>query len=1033
MTRFGNPQELGEHRKRLLDARDPSKTTVTVCGGTGCSTFGSQELRDALEQEIAKAGLADRVHIRMVGCVGFCERGPIVVILPEGIFYQHVAVDDVAEVIRETVAGGRLIERLLYVDRTSGERIGHVADIPFFAKQTRVAFRNNGVIDPASIDDYVVQDGYAALAKALGGMSPESVIEEIKSSGLRGRGGAGFPTGRKWELARHAAGEPKYVICNRGLLEGDPHSTIEGLAICAYAIGATQGYIYVRSEFPGAIEHLTTALDQARAMGLLGASVLGSSFCFDIEIREGNGTFLCGEETAMLASIEGTRGMPRVRPPFPAERGLWGKPTVIDNVETLANVAPIILNGAEWFSAIGVEQCRGTKVFALTGKVHNTGLVEVAGGTTLRELVYTIGGGVPGGRKFKAAQIGGPSGGCVPARFLDTPIDYESLEEMGTIMGSGGVTVTDESTCMVEFARVFTDFIQSESCGKCVPCRLGTLRMLEMLTKITRGHGTREDLQKLKQLAANVQEASLCGLGRTGVNPVLSTVRYFEDEYLAHIDEGRCPAGVCEALSKAPCNNTCPAHVDTSSYVGLIANGRFAEALAVHRERNPFAVICGRTCHHPCEVRCRRSDVDEPISIRALKRFMADACEYVNEAPLPAKEKSVAVVGSGPAGLSCAYQLALSGYDVTVFEKLPVAGGMMTVGIPEYRLPKKLVTKEVDAIKALGVRIELSKALGTDFTIDGLFEQGHSAVFIAVGAHQGKQARIDNEDADGVIQGVDYLRSLVVGEPMLLGEKVAVIGGGDVALDAARSALRRGASQVTVVYRRSREEMPAHEWDIVEGEEEGLAYEYMTAPTGVRVANGKATALRCVRTELGERDESGRRSPVVIKGSDFELEVDSIILAIGQDVDASCISPEDGIEMESGKWFVADTQLMTTRAGVFAGGDGLTGPATLVEAIGAGQQAAFEIDRYLSGTSLREAELIAHEGRLVEEAPEEDVAEKRVPERALDPAERAKSENEVTLTMSETEAVGEARRCLRCDRERAENRAESEKERATTR
>ncbi len=817
---------------------------------------------------------------------------------------------------------------------------------------------------------------------------------------------------------------------DRSLLEGDPHSVIEGLSICAYAIGAEHGYVYVRAEYPVAVKHLGIALEQAREMGLVGEDILGSGFNFDITIKEGAGAFVCGEETALMASIEGKRGMPRLRPPFPAQSGLWGKPTNINNVETLANVGPIIVNGAAWYRSIGDEHCSGTKIFALAGKINNTGLVEVAGGTTLRELVYEIGGGIPNGRKFKAAQLGGPSGGCVPAQFLDLPINYESLKEIGAIMGSGGVIITDESTCMVEFARFFTDLVESESCGKCVPCRVGTRRMLEILTKITEGVGTHDDLAKLKQLALDVKEASLCGLGQTGPNPVLSTIRYFEDEYLAHIEEGRCPAGACEALAKAPCNNACPARIDTSSYVALIANGRFDEALGVHRERNPFAMICGRTCHHPCEVLCRRNDVDEPISIRALKRFMADENEYVNEKPSPPVGKKVAVVGSGPAGLSCAYQLALCGYDVTVFEKLPVAGGMMTVGIPEYRLPKKFVAKEVAAIEALGVKIEYGKALGTDFTIDSLMKGGYEAVFAGIGAHKGKAARIDNEDAAGVIQGVDYLRSLVVGDEIPLSEKVAVIGGGDVALDAARSALRHGAKQVTVVYRRGREEMPAHEWDIVEGEEEGILYEYMTAPTGVVVDGGRAKALRCVRTELGERDESGRRSPVVIEGSDFAIEIDNIILAIGQDVDVSCISEEDGVELEGGRWFKAGKDYMTNRPGVFVGGDGLTGPKTLVEAVGAGQKAAFEIDRYLSGVCLREAELIAREGRLVEKAPEEDVAERRVPERALDLAERKTSDVEVTLTMSAQEAIGEARRCLRCDRERAESRTEAEREKA---
>ncbi|RJQ50796.1 MAG: FAD-dependent oxidoreductase [Actinobacteria bacterium] len=1026
--------ELEKYRAKQKKSFHTDRPTVTVCGGTGCGAFGGHEVRAAFEEEIAKAGLAGKVDVRMTGCHGFCERGPIVVILPEHLFYQKMTLEDVPEVVRQTLVEGEIVERLLYRDPRTGEAVVHDREIPFYARQNRLVFRHNGHIDPTRIEDYVANDGYAALAKALGEMRPEQVIEEVKASGLKGRGGAGFSTGMKWQFARQAAGDDKYVICNadegdpgafmdRSLLEGDPHSVIEGLAICAYAIGSSHGYVYVRAEYPVAVKHLGIALDQARELGLLGKDILGSGFDFDITVKEGAGAFVCGEETALMASIEGKRGMPRLRPPFPAQSGLWGKPTNINNVETLANVAPIVSNGAAWYASIGDEHCAGTKIFALAGKINNTGLVEVAGGTTLRELVYEIGGGIPNGRTFKAAQLGGPSGGCVPSQFLDIPIDYESLKEIGAIMGSGGVIITDETTCMVEFARFFTDFVQSESCGKCVPCRVGTRRMLELLTKITKGDGTREDLAKLKELASDIKETSLCGLGQTGPNPVLSTIRYFEDEYLAHIDEGRCPAGACEALAKAPCNSACPASVDTSSYVALVASGRFDEALAVHRERNPFPAICGRVCHHPCEVRCRRNDVDEPISIRAIKRFMAESGKLANERPMAHKAKSVAVVGAGPAGLSCAYQLALSGYNVTVLEKLPVAGGMMRLGIPEYRLPKKLVAAEIDAILALGVKLECGRELGKDFTVESLLEGDFDAVFVAVGAHKGKPARIEGEDREGVIQGVDFLRAVALGEEVDLGKKVAVIGGGDVALDAARTALRHGAEEVSVVYRRSREEMPAHEWDIVEGEEEGVVYEYMTMPASILHADGRATGLRCFRTELGERDESGRRSPVVIEGSDFDIEADTIVLAIGQDVDVECV---DGCELD-GKRVSVDKRLMTSRKGVFAGGDGVTGPATLVAAIGAGQQAAFEIDRYLSGGSLRETELIAREGRLVERATEEDVERTRPAEKALDPEYRKTCDAEVVMTMSGPEAIGEARRCLRCDLERAESKVEAEK------
>ena len=526
---------------------------------TGCRAYGAKEIKGALEDEINTRGLGDRVEIISTGCHGFCARAPVMTIDPEDIFYQQVSSQDVPEIVSETLKKGKIVERLLYEDPSSGKRIVHSRDVPFYKKQIKNILRNCGRIDPTNISHYIAHHGYAALGKVLSLGDPAGIIETMKKSGLRGRGGAGFPTGLKWSFARAAKGSPKYFICNadegdpgafmdRALLEGDPHSVLEGMIIGGYAIGAKQGYIYVRAEYPIAVEHLKIAIRQARELGFLGEDILGSGFSFDIRIKQGAGAFVCGEETALIASIEGRRGMPRPRPPFPAQSGLWGKPTCINNVETLANLPYIFLEGVDEYAKIGTEKSRGTKIFALAGKINNTGLVEVPMGTTLREVVFDIGGGVAKGRKFKAVQIGGPSGGCIPERYLDLPIDYDSLKGAGAIMGSGGMVVMDDNTCMVDIARFFLEFVQDESCGKCVPCRIGTKRMLEILTQITQGEGEVEDIEHLEELARMVKDASLCGLGQTAPNPVLSTLRYFRDECEAHIRDKKCPARVCRDL-----------------------------------------------------------------------------------------------------------------------------------------------------------------------------------------------------------------------------------------------------------------------------------------------------------------------------------------------------------------------------------------------------------------------------------------------------------------------------------------------------
>ena len=580
--------------KEAAPTQTGGRMHILVCGGTGCTSSSSMKIIEKMETLIAENGMADEIKVVKTGCFGLCAQGPIMMIYPDHLMYTQVQPEDVEEIFENHVKCGQVVTRLLAGNHEEGEVSNALESVDFFSRQMRVALRNCGAINPEDIDEYIARDGYLALEKVTGSMTPEEVIELIRASGLRGRGGAGFPTGVKWSFAAAQQVAQKYVCCNadegdpgafmdRSVLEGDPHSVIEAMAIAAYAIGANQGYVYVRAEYPIAVERLTIAINQAREYGLLGKDIFGTGFDFNLDIRLGAGAFVCGEETALMTSVEGRRGEPRPRPPFPAVKGLFGQPTILNNVETYANVPVIILKGAEWFSGIGTEKSKGTKVFAVGGKIENTGLVEIPMGTTLREIVFDIGGGVPNGKKFKAAQTGGPSGGCIPASQLDTPIDYESLIALGSMMGSGGLIVMDEDTCMVDLAKFFLEFTVDESCGKCPPCRIGTKRMLEILTRITEGKGVPDDIEKLETLARDIKAAALCGLGQTAPNPVLSTLRYFRDEYMAHVIDKKCPAGVCKSMLKFKIDT------DACKRCGICKKNCPTDAISGDRE-TPFAI-----------------------------------------------------------------------------------------------------------------------------------------------------------------------------------------------------------------------------------------------------------------------------------------------------------------------------------------------------------------------------------------------------------------------------------------------------------
>jgi NADH-quinone oxidoreductase subunit F len=1018
-----------EDRLKAVSGKD-IKNYVLVCTGGGCIASGALAVKDEINNELKKNGLEKKVSVFETGCLGPCAVGPVVVVYPEGTFYENLKPQDAALIVGEHLMGGKIVEKLVHKKSPDDTPVPAMKDIDFLKRQTKIVLRNCGVIDPQNIEEYIAVEGYQALAKVIKEMKPENVIEAVRKSGIRGRGGAGFPTWLKWSLTRNAAGNEKYVLCNgdegdpgafmdRSVLEGDPHSIIEAMCIAGFAIGSSQGFVYVRAEYPLAVERLGKAIEDARAYGLLGKNIMGSGFDFDLEIRMGSGAFVCGEETALMTSIEGNRGEPRPRPPFPANKGLWEKPSVLNNVETYANIPAIILKGPEWYASFGTEKSKGTKVFALAGAVNMTGLVEVPVGTPLGEIIYDIGGGVPGGKKYKAAQIGGPSGGCIPREHLNVPVDYESLTELGAIMGSGGLIVMDEDACMVDVARYFLDFVQDESCGKCVPCRVGTKRMLEILDRICEGKGEMADIDRLIALGNQIKDTALCGLGQTAPNPVLSTLRHFRDEYIAHIRDKHCPAGVCPELVHAPCSNACPAEVDVPGFVSLVGEKRYKEALSLHRERNPLAAVCASVCFHPCESKCRRATLDESLSIRGVKRFMV---EKETKPVLPeAREnadnarRKVAIIGAGPAGLSCAYFLARMGFRPRILEAEKEAGGMLVQTIPSYRLPRPALAKEIKMIRDMGVDIRTGVRLGKDITLKELKEDGYDAVFVGTGAPLGAKLGIKGEETKGVTDGIRFLRDSNLADNIHVGKHVAVIGGGNVAIDVARTALRRGSEKVTVLYRRTREEMPAYDEEVREAVTEGVKFEFLTAPKEIVSENGTISGVKCTRMVLGDFDKSGRRRPKESADGEFVVPADQVIAAIGQELNEAEINNGISLKLNKSRYVEADPVTgQTSEPWIFAGGDAVSGPASVIEAVAAGEKAAVGISKFLTG----KVEPFWRETKAVDTFfdPDADPVSYGRAEIPLIPVEERKNNFlELEITWKERVALKEAKRCLRCD------------------
>ena len=1038
-------EKLRERSLEKWEMLSNSDRTVVYIGMATCGrSAGATDVRDSFKKVLSQE--ETEVDIIEVGCIGMCFAEPIVMVQSPGdalVCYADVHPENVTEIVEKHVKNNDIVRNLAVgvIGEKGKDGIPFLSDTQVMKGQVRRVLSNCGIINPEVIEHYIAREGYTGLKKALV-MEPSDIIELIKESGLRGRGGAGFPVWKKWTFCYNQVADKKYLICNadegdpgafmnRSLIEGDPHSLIEGMIIAGYAIGAEEAYIYCRAEYPLALERLRLAIEQAAENGFLGNNIFGSGFSFNIKIKEGAGAFVCGEETALIASIEGERGMPVPRPPFPAVSGLWNKPTIINNVETLASVALILRKGSEWYSELGTDKSKGSKTFALVGKVKNTGLIEVPLGTTIREMVFEIGGGIPDNRKFKAVQTGGPSGGCIPENLIDVPVDYDDLAKVGTIMGSGGIVVMDEKTCMVDFARYFLEFANKESCGKCAPCRLGTRQMLDILDDIVIGKGNIEDIDLLLELAEGVKAGSLCGLGQTAPNPVITTIKYFRHEYEEHILQKKCRASVCKELVSSPCQHTCPIGTEVPAYIGYIARKEYRKAYEIILKDNPLMSVCGRVCHHPCEEFCQTGSWGDPIAIRALKRFAADwAIEnglYPTQKRFEIFREKVGIIGAGPGGLMAGYSLLKKGYDVTIFEAEQIAGGALSMAIPEYRLPLDILNLDIQNIITAGVKIKTGMMVGRDISFNEL-QADYDALLIATGAHKSKTLGIKNETAEGVMDALAFLKKVKMNEDTGIGETIGVVGGGNAAIDAARSAIRlKTCRKVTIIYRRTEKEIPAFPEEIEAGLEEGVEIIYLTAPVEVLTVNNKVVGLRCIKMIPGDYDSSGRRRPVPVEGSEFDVNLSSVIVAIGEDPHFGFKDQVPELETNRNGSIKTDPESYATNLeGVFAVGDVVTGPDTIIKAMGAGMIAANMIDKHFQGEEIKPDYAPTRPSVYVEAHeidPEKDIDLMRPAVSRIPVESRRSNFSEVDRKLNEDTAVKEAFRCLRCDLETEDGKA----------
>jgi len=1019
-------------RKEWQDLRAAAHPVIYVGAATCGRAAGAGAVIDYLRDAVTVGQLT--AQIIEVGCLGPCYLEPLVIVQKPGmprICYGNIGIAEMEGLVARFLKGDDVCRQwaLGTLDDAEVDGIAPLSEHPVMARQVRRIFSNCGIIDPENFNHYLARGGYRGFLHALE-IGREKTLDEVRRSGLRGRGGAGFPTFKKWEFCKNSPGEKRFLICNcsegdpgsfmnRSLIEGDPHAVLEGMLIAGYAMNATAGYVYCGVEYATVFNRLNTAIDQMRAHGLLGEAVGGSDFSFDIIVKRGAGAYVCGEETALIAAIESRRGMPRPRPPFPAASGLWGYPTNIQNVETLGNLPLILRNGADWYTECGTENNKGTRSFSMAGSIRHPGLIEVPLGMTLKDIIYDVGGGAPMGRAIKAVQTGGPSGGCLPAEKFDLPVEYEALAEAGSIMGSGGMIVLDEQTCIVDLVRYFLTFTQNESCGKCPPCRVGTRAMLAIVTSIAEGRATSQDLATLESIARTVKQGSLCGLGQTAANPVLCTLQYFREEYEAHILEKRCPAGVCAALTRTNCMSACPAGVYIPGMLALASQQRYDEALQLHRERNPFASVCASICTHPCENRCERRLTDASVSIQGISRT-ALAHESAPMAPSVQvnsenAQRSVAIVGGGPAGLSCAYFLARLGYKPVLYEAGEEPGGLLLSAVPDFRIPKETLRREIEMICSLGVEVRTGQRLGRDFSLESLRTEGCEAVFLACGAASGAGLKIPGENFDGVVEALTYLSDSEKKQGIAAGKRVLVVGGNDAAVDAARRAKQEGAAEVSLLYRRTRREMTARDEYLEIAEQEGIRIYSLVSPVEVLGKSGYVTALRCVRMELMEHDISGRRIPRAVEQSEFDLDADLVILAVGREADPSLSGEIASLERDASGFIKTDSRASVIgETWIFAGGEVVTGPGLAISAVAEGERAAVAIDRFLSGGE--HAFWRKRHTLDIRFDPEADLTltKRMVVDRQMIEKDKDSFE-ELVLPFTEEIAAGQAARCLRCD------------------